>query len=439
MIRLAFLALLFQPLLVFSKGGGGGGGGKSGSRGGRSSFSGSPSSKSGSSSSWVFWYYGGCGNYCILTFSIVAFLILAIILLGIWKCVMRRKYYKNKVKSYESIDLESTMPTNNKIRSNTEMQYPPLPGTAPIIVAPPPAYTSISPAPEKSHLYGLRHEASHKAYKAAKQFTRENPPHEILPPQEHVEYILLSGLKAWEMIIPKERAIPSNIVNVSNKGLVISFHGKNDIMVQANYPHFRPQYDDNSSVQPSPASINSTTELMISSQSEKNYHKSSLLNNEYRLILDKTAEHWFYYFEVTILSNPKIKDTTIAIGLTTKPYPNFRLPGWNDHSVGYHSDDGNKFHNDGFGGRSYAETWGETGDTIGCGYYSDTGIVFFTKNGKSQGNAFTGLKHIWFPTIGADGECKVEVNFGDDEREFRYKEARGTSVAGPFRCILTHL
>ncbi|RIB00755.1 concanavalin A-like lectin/glucanase domain-containing protein [Gigaspora rosea] len=170
---------------------------------------------------------------------------------------------------------------------------------------------------------------------------------------------------------------------------------------------------------------------MISSQSEKNYHKSSLLNNEYRLILDKTAEPWFYYFEVTILSNPKIKDTTIAVGLATKPYPNFRLPGWNDHSVGYHSDDGNKFYNDGFGGRSYAETWGETGDTIGCGYYSDTGIVFFTKNGKSQGNAFTGLKHIWFPTIGADGECKVEVNFGDDEREFRYKEARGTSVAGP--------
>ncbi|CAG8740235.1 10422_t:CDS:2, partial [Dentiscutata heterogama] len=100
------------------------------------------------------------------------------------------------------------------------------------------------------------------------------------------------------------------------------------------------------------------------------------------------------------------------------------LPGWNDHSVGYHSDDGNKFHNDGFGGRNYAETWG-------CGYYPDTGIVFFTKNGKSQGNAFSGLKHIWFPTVGTDGECKVEVNFGDGEREFRYKEARGTSIAGP--------
>ncbi|CAG8752444.1 9680_t:CDS:2, partial [Dentiscutata heterogama] len=78
------------------------------------------------------------------------------------------------------------------------------------------------------------------------------------------------------------------------------------------------------SAQPSPASINSTTELMISSRSEKNYHKSSLLNDGYRLNLDNTAESWFYYFEVTILSHPNVKDTTIAVGLTTKPYPNFR-------------------------------------------------------------------------------------------------------------------
>ncbi|CAG8649127.1 11777_t:CDS:2, partial [Dentiscutata heterogama] len=106
----------------------------------------------------------------------------------------------------------------------------------------------------------------------------------------------------------------------------------------------------------------------------------------------------------------------------------------------YHSDDGNKFHNNGFGGRRYAEVWGKVGDTIGCGYYPDSGIVFFTKNGKFLGNAFTGLKHIWFPTVGADGECKVEVNFGGGERNFQYKKARETSVAGPiFMYSNTHL
>ncbi|CAG8628212.1 16837_t:CDS:2, partial [Cetraspora pellucida] len=422
-----------RPLLVFSKGGGGG---KASSE---SNYSGRFRSNSGSSrspSTWVFWYGGDnrtCGNYCILTFSIVAFIILAIILFGIWKCIIIRKYYKNNEKFRESTDLESeiTKSTEDNIRTQTEMQYPPLPGTAPVIIAPPPAYTSISPAPEKSYLHGLRHEATYKAYKAGKQFTRENPPHEILPPQEHVEYILSSGPKAWEMMVPKERAVPPNIIDVSNKGRVISFHGKNDVMIQANYPHFLPQFNDNSSVQPSPISITSMTELIINSQSEQKYRENSLLSDGHQLSLGQTADLWFFYFEVTVLSNPNVKDTTIAVGLTTKPYPNFRLPGWNDHSVGYHSDDGNKFHNDGLGGQSYAKTWGEVGDTIGCGYYPKNGTVFFTKNGKSQGNAFTGLKHIWFPTVGADGECKVEVNFGDGDREFRYKEARITSAAGP--------
>ncbi|CAG8646531.1 24750_t:CDS:2, partial [Racocetra persica] len=140
---------------------------------------------------------------------------------------------------------------------------------------------------------------------------------------------------------------------------------------------------------------------------------------------------WFHYFEITIISNPNKRDSTIAIGVTTKPYPSFRLPGWNKHSAGYHSDDGHKFNNDGLGGRSYGERWGDVGDIIGCGYYPDTGIVFFTKNGEFQGNAFSGLKHIWFPTVGADNKCKVEVNFGDGEKEFRFVEARGMCVSGP--------
>src|SRR5437868_6344630 len=46
---------------------------------------------------WVFWYYSNngrnknCGNYCILTFSIVGFIILLIILCGILRCYFIRK------------------------------------------------------------------------------------------------------------------------------------------------------------------------------------------------------------------------------------------------------------------------------------------------------------------------------------------------------------
>jgi len=110
------------------------------------------------------------------------------------------------------------------------------------------------------------------------------------------------------------------------------------------------------------------------------------------------------------------------------------LPGWNLYSVGYHSDDGRKF-NDAYGGRKYGPEWGKVGDTVGCGYYPATGYVFFTKNGRNLGTAFTGIRHLWYPTIGADGPCKLEVNFGDGARPFRYNEARGFGPTGPVRKI----
>jgi len=59
--------------------------------------------------------------------------------------------------------------------------------------------------------------------------------------------------------------------------------------------------------------------------------------------------------------------------------------------------------------------------------------VFFTKNGKNIGTAFTGMRYIWFPTIGADGPCTLQVNFGDGKLPFRYPEARGFGPAGPIQ------
>jgi len=60
---------------------------------------------------------------------------------------------------------------------------------------------------------------------------------------------------------------------------------------------------------------------------------------------------------------------------------------------------------------------------IGCGYYSITGQIFFTKNGKYLGIAYTSLFHIWFPTIGSDGVCSLKVNFGKEK--FKYLNANG--------------
>ncbi|POG62198.1 hypothetical protein GLOIN_2v1811861, partial [Rhizophagus irregularis DAOM 181602=DAOM 197198] len=79
-------------------------------------------------------------------------------------------------------------------------------------------------------------------------------------------------------------------------------------------------------------------------------------------------------------------------------------------------------------GTKYAEKWGKVNDVIGCGYCPNTGQIFFTMNGKNLGIAYTSLFYNWYPTIGSNGFCSLNVNFG--QKEFKYKEANGMSVAG---------
>ncbi|RUS32833.1 concanavalin A-like lectin/glucanase domain-containing protein [Jimgerdemannia flammicorona] len=127
-----------------------------------------------------------------------------------------------------------------------------------------------------------------------------------------------------------------------------------------------------------------------------------------------------HYFEVTIVANPYYETTCVAIGLCTRPYPLFRMPGWNKHSVGWHSDDGNKFCDDSEGGLPYAEGFGEVGDVVGCGYLPAEGAIFFTKNGRNVGEAFRGIKHTYFPSFGADGPVTVKFNFGRERFRFKF-------------------
>ena len=55
----------------------------------------------------------------------------------------------------------------------------------------------------------------------------------------------------------------------------------------------------------------------------------------------------------------------------------------------------------------------EQGDVIGVGYRPRTGTVFFTRNGKKLEDVAHGLRtQNFFPTVGANGPCNVQVNFG---------------------------
>ncbi|KAK7749482.1 Protein ssh4 [Cytospora paraplurivora] len=116
-----------------------------------------------------------------------------------------------------------------------------------------------------------------------------------------------------------------------------------------------------------------------------------------------------YYWESKIYEKPEA--TTLAIGMATKPYPLFRLPGFHKHSVAYFSN-GYKRLNQPFNHTPYAPQFVQ-GDVIGCGYRPRTGCIFFTRNGKKMDDAVHGMKNQnFFPAIGANGPATVHVNFG---------------------------
>ncbi|GBB98991.1 hypothetical protein RclHR1_03390007 [Rhizophagus clarus] len=213
------------------------------------------------------------------------------------------------------------------------------------------------------------------------------------------KFKLESEISLLEIVIIKYEKNKENNAAVGVKNILkkehcveIFFNAISDIMIQTNYP------------------------LPIAFKKDISSHSSSPPLIEY------------YYYEITILSNQNIDGTIIAIGFASKTHSTNRLPGCDAHSVGFHSDEGRIFHNEGYTGSKYAVKWGEVNDVIGCGYYPSTGKVFFTMNGKNLGIAYAKLFQIWYPTIGSNGVCSLKVNFGQEE--FKYIEANGMSIAG---------
>lgn len=127
------------------------------------------------------------------------------------------------------------------------------------------------------------------------------------------------------------------------------------------------------------------------------------------------------YFEMTIKSSGKKGRHTI--GLTPEGYLLTRQAGCEERSFGYHSVNGRKYcygyNNE---GKAYGPTF-TVGDVVGCGINFSQDEVFFTKNGKNLGTAFSKVNcsgtGLLYPTISlhSPGE-KVSVNFGN--RPFKF-------------------
>lgn len=87
------------------------------------------------------------------------------------------------------------------------------------------------------------------------------------------------------------------------------------------------------------------------------------------------------------------------------------MKGLHKFSIAYMST-GERRYNQPFKGTQYAPVY-EQGDVVGVGYRPRTGTVFFTRNGKKLEDIAHGLKsQNFFPTVGANGPCNVQVNFG---------------------------
>ncbi|KAG5367134.1 Protein ssh4 [Yarrowia sp. B02] len=116
-----------------------------------------------------------------------------------------------------------------------------------------------------------------------------------------------------------------------------------------------------------------------------------------------------YYWEVKMYDKPA--DTTVAVGLCTKPYPLSQLPGQHRYSVGFEST-GHKRNNQPFTDVPKYGLPFNQGDVVGVGYRPRSGTIFFTRNGKRLEEVVHGMRLNLFPTVGATGPCQLHVNFG---------------------------
>ncbi|TFK37681.1 hypothetical protein BDQ12DRAFT_152393 [Crucibulum laeve] len=254
----------------------------------------------------------------------------------------------------------------------------------------PSKHSLTTPLPPQ-HQFGKYNEAPEQEYQDAERFCQQYPPNAPrLLPSAAVDAINNVGCRAWGIEIPITPRFQGTIQNLhdskkSDDGVVHiqTYAGCKDVCLLSDLPILAGLYD----------------------------------------IHGKTG----VYFEVAIHK----MDGIIAVGTACRPYPVWRLPGWNRLSAGLHLDDFCKFFEDPDGGRDYDDHLQRNfrihngyPATIGCGYEFTTGALFYTLNGERLKNAFTGIympRHQYdvFAAIGVEGDCVFDVNFGAEP--FKWK------------------
>ncbi|KAI9140088.1 hypothetical protein BKA69DRAFT_585460 [Paraphysoderma sedebokerense] len=124
-----------------------------------------------------------------------------------------------------------------------------------------------------------------------------------------------------------------------------------------------------------------------------------------------------YYYEIKVMEKEGVH--YVALGLSTVPYPDFRLPGWAKFSIGYHSSGRKQINRIVGPGIEYGKPF-EAGAVVGCGIDFNSRTIFFTLNGQNLGPAGDATSCDWawnprfdiFPCIGSNGASVVAVNFG---------------------------
>lgn len=158
-------------------------------------------------------------------------------------------------------------------------------------------------------------------------------------------------------------------------------------------------------------------DLLVANKCELNFFKRFECSVQTNLPLPMANDT--YYFECKLFSFP-LAETTVSVGLASKPYPWFRLGGRHPHLVCYDST-GHRRHNQPLPPRG-APAFPPLieGDVVGVGYRMGAGTVFFTRNGKKVSELRLG-GHVKFkipergqlyPLVSANNLCSVHVNLG---------------------------
>ncbi|GBC46580.2 concanavalin A-like lectin/glucanase domain-containing protein [Rhizophagus irregularis DAOM 181602=DAOM 197198] len=268
---------------------------------------------------------------------------------------------------------------------------------------------------------------------------------------DDVDYILDENIKKfnkpWEFA-PEVASKEMNTIKVMNGGRIIDINPKSwssvvkDACVQSNYPFYVPLPRNNNvegeTIKNDEKVDDLTDEKVddlidekiddvidkkkigesisdkIKKQLQKKKRLQQLITRKSSKI-EETIEEYkdgegFNYFEITILEKED-PNTNIVIGVATKPFPCYRLPGHTEYSIGYHSNNGQVYQNSMYNGWEYGPSWNNIHTTIGCGYKPLSGEIYFTFNGFILGTLFTTeveydalneKRYYLFPSIGAN-------------------------------------